>query len=65
LYASPHIIRKEGETCGACSTHGAIRNAYKFFVEKPERKRRHGRPRHRWEVNIRMNLREIGWEDVD
>jgi hypothetical protein len=27
-------------------------------------KRPHGRPRHRWEYNIRMNLREIGWEVV-
>jgi hypothetical protein len=30
----------------------------------PERKRPLGRPRRRWE-NIRMDLREIGWEGVD
>jgi hypothetical protein len=35
------------------------------LVSKPEGKRPIGRPRHRWEDNIRMDLREAGWEDVD
>jgi hypothetical protein len=39
-----------------------IRNAYKILVGKPEEKRPRGRPRHRWEDNIRMDLEEIGWE---
>jgi hypothetical protein len=30
-------------------------------VGKPEGKRPLGRPRHRWEYNIRMDIREIGW----
>jgi hypothetical protein len=34
------------------------------LVGKSEGKRPLGRPRHRWE-DIRMNLREIGWEGVD
>jgi hypothetical protein len=34
-------------------------------VRKYEGKRQLGRPRHRWEDNIRMDLREIGWEGVD
>jgi hypothetical protein len=34
-------------------------------VGKPEGKRPLGRPRRRWEDNIRMYLREIGWGDVD
>jgi hypothetical protein len=34
-------------------------------VEKSEGKRSLGRPRRRWEDNIRMDLRETGWEDVD
>jgi hypothetical protein len=34
-------------------------------VGKPERKRPLGRPRRRWEDNIRMDLREVGWERVD
>jgi hypothetical protein len=32
---------------------------------KPEGKRSLGRPRHRWEDNIRMYLSEIGWRGVD
>jgi hypothetical protein len=36
-----------------------------FWVEEPEGKRQLGRPRHRWEDNIRKDLREIGWEVVD
>jgi hypothetical protein len=36
-----------------------------ILVEKPEGKEPLGRPRRRWEDNIRMDLREIGWEDVD
>jgi hypothetical protein len=38
---------------------------YKVLVGKPEGKRPLGRPRRRWEVMIRMDLREIGWEDVE
>jgi hypothetical protein len=34
------------------------------LVEKPEGKRLRGRPRRRWEDNIRMDLREIEWEGV-
>jgi hypothetical protein len=33
---------------------------YKILVGKPERKRPLKRPRHRWEDNIKMDLREIG-----
>jgi hypothetical protein len=35
------------------------------LVGKPEGKRRLRRPRHRWEDNIRMDLREIVWEVVE
>jgi hypothetical protein len=44
---------------------GEIRNEYKILVGKPEGKRPLGRPRRRWEDNIRMDLGEIGWEGVD
>jgi hypothetical protein len=40
-------------------------NAYRILVGKPEGKRPLGRPRHRWVDNIKMNFREIGWDDVD
>jgi hypothetical protein len=43
---------------------GALRNMYKILVGKPEGKRPLGRRRCRWENNIKMNLTEIGWEDV-
>jgi hypothetical protein len=38
---------------------GEIRNSYKILVENFERKSSLGRPKLRWEVNIRMDLREI------
>jgi hypothetical protein len=44
----------------ACSTNGEKRNAYRLLVEKPERKRRLGRPRRGWVDNIKIDLREIG-----
>jgi hypothetical protein len=42
-----------------------MRNAYSILLGKPEWKRPLGRPRHRWEGNIRIDFREIGWRDVD
>jgi hypothetical protein len=42
-----------------------MRNVYKILFRKPEGKRLLRRPRHSWEDNIRMNLKEIGWEGVD
>jgi len=42
-----------------------MRYAHKVLTWKPEGKRPLGRPRRRWEYNIRMDLREIGWLDVD
>jgi hypothetical protein len=41
------------------------RNAYRILVGKPEGKRPLGRPRSRWVDNIKMDLREIGWDAVD
>jgi hypothetical protein len=41
------------------------RNAYRLLVRKPEGRRPLGRPRSRWVDNIRMDLREVGWGDVD
>jgi hypothetical protein len=42
-----------------------VRNACKILVGKPEGNRPLGRPRRRWEGNIGMGLRVIGWEYVD
>jgi len=51
-------------TAGHVALMGEMRNYYKILVRKPERKRPRGRPRRRWEDNIRMDLREIGREGV-
>jgi hypothetical protein len=50
---------------GPCSTNGEKRNAYRLLVGKPEGKIPLGRPRRRWVHNIRMDLGEVGWGDVD
>jgi hypothetical protein len=46
----------------ACSTNGNKMNAYRILVRKPEGKRPLGRPRRKWVDNIKINLREIGWD---
>jgi hypothetical protein len=46
--------------CTACSTHEK-RNVYRFSLGKPEGNGTLGRPRRRWENNIKMDLREIVW----
>jgi hypothetical protein len=44
---------------------GEKRNAYRLLVEKPEGNRTPGKPRRRWVDNIRMDLGEVGWDDMD
>jgi hypothetical protein len=44
---------------------GPKRNAYKILVRNPEGKRPLGRPRRSWVDNIKMDLREIGWNGMD
>jgi hypothetical protein len=44
---------------------GEKRNAYRILVGKPEGERPLGRPRCRWVDNIKMDLRETGWDGVD
>jgi hypothetical protein len=50
---------------GEYSMHGRDENEYKILSVRPKGKRPHGRCRHRLEDNIRMDLREVGWEGVD
>jgi hypothetical protein len=42
-----------------------MKNIYTILVAKYEGKRSLGRPRHKWEGNVRIGLREVGWEIVD
>ena len=42
-----------------------MRGAYRVLTGKPEGKRPHGRPRRRWEGNIKMDLQEVRWGDMD
>jgi hypothetical protein len=69
LYSSPSIIRiiksRRMRLAGPCSRNGEKRNAYRLLVGKPEGKRPLGRTRHRWVDNIRMDLGEVGWGDVN
>jgi hypothetical protein len=44
---------------------GEKRNPYRIFVGKPEGKRQLGRPRYRQVDNIKIDLREIGWDGMD
>jgi hypothetical protein len=53
------------EIGGAYSTHGGDEKYVEISVGKLEGKRQLGIPSRRWEVNIRMDLRETGWEVVD
>jgi hypothetical protein len=43
---------------GACSKYGKRRGVYRVLVGKAEGKRPLGRPRHRWEDNIRMDIQK-------
>jgi hypothetical protein len=49
----------------ACSTYGEKRNACRILLGKPEGKRQLGRLKCRWEDNIKMDCREIGWHGMD
>ena len=55
----------ENEIGGACSKYRERRGAYRILVGKPEGSRPLGRPRHRWEDNIKVDLQEVGCEGMD
>jgi hypothetical protein len=50
---------------GVCGAHGEVRGSYNILVGKPEGRRPLGRPRRRWEYNIKKDIGEIGFRDVD
>ncbi|KAJ4446159.1 hypothetical protein ANN_12852 [Periplaneta americana] len=69
LYTSPAIIRniksRRLRWAGHVAHMGESRNAYRVLVGRPEGRRPLGRPRRRWEDNIKMDLREVGYDDRD
>jgi hypothetical protein len=64
LYSPPNIIRviKSGRMrwAGHVARMGEKRGAYRILVGRPEVRRPLGRPRRRWEDNIKMDLQEMG-----
>jgi len=56
---------KEDEMSGAVGTYREKRNAYMVLVGRSEYKKLLGGPRCGWEGNIKIYLKELGWEDMD
>jgi hypothetical protein len=50
---------------GVCNMHGRDKKCTKIFIGRHEEKRPLERPRRRWEDNIKMDIKEIGWEGVN
>jgi hypothetical protein len=48
---------------GTCSLE--MRNSYRTLVRKSEWKKPFGRPRNRWENKIKMDFKEIRWDEID
>jgi len=69
LYCSPNIVRvvkwRRMRWAGHVERMGERRGVYRVLVGKPEGKRSLGRPRRRWEDNIKMDLQEVGCEGMD
>jgi len=69
LYSSPHIVRviksRRMKWAGHVARMWARRGVYKVLVGKPEGKIPLGRPRRRWDDNIKMDLQEVGCGGMD
>jgi hypothetical protein len=65
LHSSPNIIRviksRRMRWAGHVARMGEARCAYRILVGRPEGRRPLGRPRRRWEDNIKIDLQEVGW----
>ena len=68
LYSSSNIVRvikSRMRWAGHIAHMGERRGVYRVLVGKPEGKRPLGRPRRRWEDDIKMNLQEVGCGGMD
>ena len=69
LYFPPNIFRviksRRMRWSGHVARIGERRSVYRVLVGKPEGKRLLGRPRRRWEDNIKMDLQEVGCGGMD
>ena len=69
MYSSPNIVRviksKRMMWVGHVACVGERNGLYRILVGKPEGKRPLGRPWHRWEDNIKMDLQELGCGVMD
>jgi len=69
LYCSPNIARvfkwRRMRWAWHVACMGERRGVYRVLVVKPERRRPFGRPRRRWEDNIKMGLQDVGCGSMD
>jgi len=69
LRLKPNIVRviksRRMRWAGHVACMGERRGVYRVLVGKSEGNRPLGRPRHRWEDNIKMDLQEVGCGDMD
>jgi hypothetical protein len=69
LYSSPSIVRviraRRMRRAGHVARMGEVRGTYNILVGRPEGRRPLERPSRRWEDNIKMDLREIGFGVMD
>jgi len=69
LYSSPSIVRliksRRMRWAGHVARMGERRGVYRVFVGKTEVRRQLGRPRRRWEDNIKMDLQEVACGCMD
>ena len=69
MYSSPNIVEviksRRIKWAEQVASMGERRGVYRVLVGKPEVKRPLGRPRHRWEYNIKMDHQETGTGGVD
>jgi len=69
LYSSPNIFRVIKSRRMRCAEHVARmrerKGVYRILVGKREGKRPLGRPRRRWEENIKMALQDVGYAGMD